>query len=93
MGKDPWAGRSKGMVCETCIFFVLKGETGTIGRCRRHAPRMGGFPVVYTDDWCGDHRLDELVGRTSTEIALPLKPGPLDCPVCGGDGRCDCPSC
>jgi hypothetical protein len=30
-----------------------------IGRCRRHAPSMGGYPVVFVNDWCGDHRLDE----------------------------------
>lgn len=30
-----------------------------VGRCRRHAPTMGGYPVVYMTDWCGDHRLDE----------------------------------
>jgi hypothetical protein len=30
-----------------------------IGRCRKHAPTMGGYPVVYTNDWCGDHKLDE----------------------------------
>jgi hypothetical protein len=31
----------------------------SVGRCRRHAPTMSGFPVVYEDDWCGDHKLDE----------------------------------
>jgi hypothetical protein len=30
-----------------------------VGRCRRHAPTMNGYPVVYMDDWCGDHRIDE----------------------------------
>jgi hypothetical protein len=30
-----------------------------LGRCRRHAPTMNGFPVVFAADWCGDHRLDE----------------------------------
>lgn len=60
--KDPWKHRSSGMRCKTCIWFVGKvvqdGET-PVGRCRRHAPSMGGYPVVYTSDWCGDHRLDE----------------------------------
>jgi len=31
----------------------------TIGRCRKHAPTMGGYPVTYVTDWCGDHKLDE----------------------------------
>jgi hypothetical protein len=60
---DPWRHRSKGMRCKTCMFFVPKvGEdraTYDLGRCRRHAPTMGGFPVVFVNDWCGDHRIDE----------------------------------
>jgi hypothetical protein len=31
----------------------------SIGRCRRHSPTMNGYPVVFTDDWCGDHKLNE----------------------------------
>jgi hypothetical protein len=58
--KDPWAHRSEGMRCKTCVWFVSKGETG-IGRCRRHAPTMSGYPVVFLTDWCGDHKLDEEV--------------------------------
>jgi len=60
---DPWKHRSKGMVCDTCIWFVPKAlatlGNSKIGRCRRHAPTMNGYPVVYMTDWCGDHRLDE----------------------------------
>lgn len=64
---DPWRHRSAGMRCKTCLWFVRKEPTGLIshpaqheiGRCRRHAPTMGGYPVVYMTDWCGDHRLDE----------------------------------
>jgi hypothetical protein len=43
------------------MYFVLKEATaeGLVGRCRRHAPTMTGYPVVYTSDWCGDHKLDE----------------------------------
>ena len=33
--------------------------TDVVGRCRRHAPTMTGYPVVYETDWCGDHKLDE----------------------------------
>lgn len=32
---------------------------GRLGRCRRHAPGPNGFPPVFENDWCGDHRLDE----------------------------------
>lgn len=54
---DPWQHRSEGMRCRTCMWFVRKSPD--IGRCRRHAPTMHGFPVVYPADWCGDHRVDE----------------------------------
>ena len=54
---DCWKGRSKEMICKTCMFFVGKGkvsrEKGMIGRCRRRAPSMNGFPVVWERDWCG----------------------------------------
>jgi hypothetical protein len=30
-----------------------------IGRCRRHAPTITGYPVVFVNDWCGDHKLNE----------------------------------
>jgi hypothetical protein len=30
-----------------------------LGRCRRHAPTMSGWPAVFVNDWCGDHKLDE----------------------------------
>lgn len=57
--KDPWAHRSAGMKCLTCMWFVHKAP-GNVGRCRRHAPTMNGYPVVFPDDWCGDHKLNEL---------------------------------
>ena len=57
MNVDPWEHRSAGMQCKTCMWFVLKGTA--LGRCRRHAPTMSGYPVVYPYDWCGDHKLDE----------------------------------
>jgi hypothetical protein len=75
MTADPWKHRSVGMRCRTCLFFVRKDaelRVGTpcspdspvppqkvVGRCRRHAPTMNGYPVVFDDDWCGDHKLDE----------------------------------
>ncbi len=34
-------------------------EKEAIGRCRRHAPTLNGWPIVFMEDWCGDHRLDE----------------------------------
>jgi hypothetical protein len=61
--KDPWSHRSEGMRCKTCIWFVPKKAENKLGydlgRCRRHAPTMNGYPVVFVNDWCGDHRIDE----------------------------------
>lgn len=69
--EDPWKHRSSGMTCSTCMWFVLKKQDETklsesqlvsskqLGRCRRHAPTMNGYPAVFTNDWCGDHKLDE----------------------------------
>lgn len=68
---DPWKHRAAGMRCATCMWYlpkaaeridwktVTKPTIAEIGRCRRHAPTMNGYPVVYPADWCGDHKLDE----------------------------------
>lgn len=59
---DNWIHRSKGMRCVTCMFYVEKvseqGES-VVGRCRKHAPTLNGWPTMYAADWCGDHKLDE----------------------------------
>ena len=57
MSEDNWKHRSEGMKCKTCLWYARKNEE--IGRCRRHAPTMNGYPVVFPTDWCGDHKLDE----------------------------------
>jgi len=65
---DPWQHRSEHMLCSTCMWFVEKkrpegymGEVSgkIVGRCRKHAPTMNGYPVVINRDWCGDHKLNE----------------------------------
>lgn len=63
---DLWKHRSRFMRCQTCMFFVEKAPVVepvsaaiTLGRCRRHAPTLAGWPVVWQFDWCGDHKLDE----------------------------------
>ena len=63
--KDPWKHRSAEMKCRTCMYYVKKESSHDvagsmeIGRCRRNAPTMKGYPVVYPKDWCGEHKLDE----------------------------------
>lgn len=70
---DNWEHRSANMKCQTCMWYVEKyrpiaeAKTGQetivpcqqIGRCRKHAPTMSGYPAVFETDWCGDHKLDE----------------------------------
>lgn len=66
---DPWEHRSVKMRCETCMWYVAKKRTGAgaadeavpirLGRCRKRAPFMNGYPAVFPADWCGDHKLDE----------------------------------
>ena len=55
--EDRWQHRSQNMRCATCMWWVEK--TQGIGRCRRHAPTMNGYPVSYHNDWCGDHKINE----------------------------------
>ena len=62
---DRWGHRSALMQCETCMWFVCKpggppvDRGNELGRCRRRAPTLGGYPAVFSGDWCGDHKLDE----------------------------------
>jgi len=56
--EDNWKHRSDGMRCRSCMWWVEKNGPGsTLGRCRRHAPTLGGWPAVFNSDWCGDHKL------------------------------------
>jgi len=50
VAEDLWKHKSTGMRCHTCMYFVPKDNT--LGRCRRHAPRIEGWPAVYEKDWC-----------------------------------------
>jgi len=62
---DPWTHRNAGMRCQTCMWCVEKRTNEErqggrpVGRCRRHAPTNNGYPAVYMNDWCGDHKIDE----------------------------------
>lgn len=63
--EDPWKHKSKGMSCTTCMWYVRKVkangivDTASIGHCRKYAPTMNGYPVVFQTNWCGDHKLNE----------------------------------
>lgn len=68
---DSWKHRSANMLCNSCMWFVEKALPACtivkegdkirseVGRCRRHDPTMNGYPVVFMNDWCGDHKLNE----------------------------------
>ena len=71
--EDSWQNRAAGLRCQTCKWWVWLPKAGGLGRCRRHAPTLDGWPAVYDADWCGDHELDEaaadeLAGRDPEEI-------------------------
>lgn len=53
--KDNWPASKETHCCGTCRSFVRKEEI--LGRCRRNAPTMSGFPVVFETDWCDEHKL------------------------------------
>ncbi len=61
--EDNWPSeRGSGThVCGTCMWFVSKlpltEEGKQLGRCRRHAPTLGGWPAMFESDFCGDHKL------------------------------------
>jgi len=58
--EDNWIHRSANMRCGSCMSFVKKeGRIPGLGRCRRKAPTLGGWPVIFESDWCGDHKLNE----------------------------------
>jgi len=67
MENDNWKHRHVNMRCGTCMYFVPKKRIRpltseneqSMGRCRRNAPTMNGWPVLFSGDWCGAHKLDE----------------------------------
>lgn len=61
----------KPVFCETCAFFRPERSQGFTGRCRARPPvpvfmpESDGkpkvrsmWPIVRSDDWCGEHALD-----------------------------------
>lgn len=45
-------------------------KQGTVGRCRARPPTRRGFPVVFEDDWCLGHKLDEETFENDREERL-----------------------
>jgi hypothetical protein len=69
--EDNWKHRSQHMRCNTCMWYAPKESLEPsfhIGRCRRRAPSMNGWPVMIGSDWCGDHKLDENKATPTGEI-------------------------
>lgn len=56
--EDPWDHNK--LRCGSCMWFKPKTRGHVLGRCRRRAPTLSGFPVVSSiSDWCGDHKIVE----------------------------------
>ena len=59
---DKW-DRKTNFTCISCMYCVPKKsntnkDVEEIGRCRRNAPTMKGYPVIKPYfDWCGEHKL------------------------------------
>jgi hypothetical protein len=49
-------------ICATCHWFEGDRENDELmGHCHYDSPSMAGFPCIYPDNWCGDHK-DQLKG-------------------------------
>lgn len=64
---DKW-DRKTDFGCNSCMFYVPKADMGRLGRCRRNAPTMKGYPVVYINDWCGEHKKGSNPVRDNNEV-------------------------
>lgn len=43
--------------CRACHWFEgYREDELELGECHYNSPTKGGFPQVYPDNWCGDHR-------------------------------------
>jgi hypothetical protein len=68
---DRW-DRITGFCCATCMYFSPKKDL--MGRCRRKAPTMAGYPVVYADsDWCGEHKIGTNPDKAKAEAVRPAE--------------------
>jgi len=52
---DNWRDQST-HCCATCMAWVEKAND--LGRCRRNAPTLDGWPATFASDWCYQHKLD-----------------------------------
>jgi hypothetical protein len=50
--------RNEALHCRSCTWFQPSLHYSS-GQCRRYAPSSAGHPVVFENDWCGDHKPDE----------------------------------
>lgn len=55
---DNWEHKIDTMTCKYCMWYAPK-RSELLGRCRMHAPTLKGWPAMFPNDWCGDHKLDD----------------------------------
>ncbi len=84
---DRW-DRKTDFGCGSCMFYVPKkdhaleypsltpkqyAEYVKEGRCRRLSPTMKGYPVVFADDWCGEHKRGSNPVRDTQRKPVPTE--------------------
>ena len=75
---DNWKNRKELARCTSCMYYVgkvnMEGQM-LVGRCRKNAPTMTGFPVVFPTDFCGNHKLNEniLTTKTTDEVIKDVR--------------------
>ena len=86
---DKW-DRKTNFNCESCMFYVPKRDAaigGVVfdtseGCCRRNAPTMKGYPVVYSSDWCGEHKIGSNPVRDGKKLRFCPKHAHIVDPNC-----------
>ena len=83
---DKW-DRKTNFSCDSCMFLVPRGQLLTSGKevcnCKRHPPVKGEYPIVFKDDWCGEHKIGSNPVRDSIKPLKGKTPinGPWDSPA------------
>ncbi len=64
--KDQLRLKEKG-TCDTCTWYHSIREDKS-GQCRRYAPTINGWRIVYNDEWCGEHEVNTKLKTAKREV-------------------------